>query len=142
MEARTLTVAAVATAGLLALGGGTALTLGAGAENAVTPVSLAATDTTPAPGVDRAAAERIALDRVGDGTITDRTELDDDDHDRQVWEVEVTNGTVEHDLDVDAANGAVIDHDTDDLRDGDDGDDDHDDDDGPQGDDRDDRHDD
>ncbi|WP_218613603.1 PepSY domain-containing protein [Pseudonocardia sp. KRD291] len=146
MAARTLTVAAVATAGLLALGGGTALALGSGSDGPVTPVSLAAADTAPAPGVDRAAAERIALDRVGGGRITDGTELDDDDDDRQVWEVEVTNGTAEHDLDVDAANGAVVEHDTDDLRNGDDRDDDRADDRGSdrddQADDRDDRGDD
>lgn len=75
-----------------------------------TPVSLASADTTPAPGVDRAAAERIALDRVGGGRVTDETELDDDNNDRRIWEVEVTNGTGEHDLDIDAANGAVVDH--------------------------------
>ncbi|RZT88611.1 peptidase YpeB-like protein [Pseudonocardia sediminis] len=136
MAARSLTLAAVATAGLLALGGGTALALGAGSETPATPVSLTAAGTTPAdgtapgapapgaaPAIDRATAERIALERVGGGRITDSTELDDDDDDRRVWEVEVTNGTAEHDVDVDSATGAVVDHDTDDLRDGDDRDD-------------------
>ena len=147
MSARTLTVAAIATAGLIAIGGGTALAAGAGGSDQ--PITLTAADTAP-PGIDRAAAERIAIERVGGGRITDRTELDDDDR-RQVWEVEVTNGTIDHDLDVDAATGEIVEHDIDDLRNGDDaddrgrdddlrdGDDDHDD----QADDRDDdRHDD
>jgi len=73
-------------------------------------VPAAAPDASPdasAPAVDRAAAERIALDHVGGGRISDGSELEWE-HGVRVWEVEVTDGVVEHDLDVDATTGAVI----------------------------------
>lgn len=158
-----LTVAAVAATGLLLVGGGTALALGAGGapdELTVVPTGAAiartadllppelprtAVPTAPAaatapaaptpapPAVDRAAAERAALAAAGGGRVTevefDRADSDDDRHDddrdddrshgRDHWEVEVVNGTTEHDLDIDAATGQVLDHDVD-RHDGDD----------------------
>lgn len=82
----------------------------------------------PAPAVDRAAAERAALAAAGGGRVTkvefdsdDRDDHDDDrdagDDDRDHWEVEVLNGTIEHDIDIDAATGQVLDHDRDDQAD-------------------------
>ncbi len=149
-----LTVAAVAATGLLLVGGGTALALGAGGapdELTVVPTGAAIARTAdllppelprtaaatapadpapaPAPAVDRAAAERAALAAAGGGRVTevefDRADSDDDRHDddrdddRDHWEVEVVNGTTEHDLDIDAATGQVLDHDVD-RHDGDD----------------------
>lgn len=159
-----LTVAAVAATGLLLVGGGTALALGAGGapdEFTVVPTGAAiartadllppelprtaaptapaatapATPTPAAPAVDRAAAERAALAAAGGGRVTksewesaDRDDRDDDgSDDRDHWEVEVRNGTTEHDIDIDAATGRVLDHDVD-HHDGDDRDDDRDDD--------------
>ncbi|MEJ8280527.1 PepSY domain-containing protein [Pseudonocardia spirodelae] len=156
-----LTVTAVAATGLLLVGGGTALALGHGGAPAapatVTAVPAAAVTPTgsvlppelprtaaavpappAAPAVDRAAAERIALDAVGGGRVTgaefDRHDDDRDDDrsddrsdDRDHWEIEIRDGAVEHDVDVDAATGQVLDHDTDtdtdDDRSGDDRDD-------------------
>ncbi|MEU8491685.1 PepSY domain-containing protein [Pseudonocardia alni] len=153
-----LTVAAVAATGLLLVGGGTALALGAGGapdELTVVPTGAAIARTAdllppelprtaaatapadpapaPAPAVDRAAAERAALAAAGGGRVTevefDRADSDDDRHDddrdddrsdgRDHWEVEVVNGTTEHDLDIDATTGQVLDHDVD-RHDGDD----------------------
>lgn len=147
-----LTVAAVAATGLLLVGGGTALALGAGGapdELTVVPTGAAIARTAdllppelprtaaatapadpapaPAPAVDRAAAERAALAAAGGGRVTevefDRADSDDDRHDddrdddrsdgRDHWEVEVVNGTTEHDLDIDATTGQVLDHDVD-----------------------------
>lgn len=82
----------------------------------------------PAPAVDRAAAERAALAAAGEGRVTkvefesaDRDGRDDDgdtgDDDRDHWEVEILNGTIEHDIDIDAATGQVLDHDRDDHAD-------------------------
>lgn len=162
-----LTVAAVAATGLLLVGGGTVLALGAGGapdEVTVVPTGAAiartadllppelpraATPTAPAavasaapaaPAVDRAAAERAALAAAGGGRVTtsewesaDRDDRDDDrdddgrSDDRDHWEVEVRNGTTEHDIDIDAATGRVLDHDVD-RQDGDDRHDDRDDD--------------
>ncbi|MGM0723090.1 MAG: PepSY domain-containing protein [Actinomycetota bacterium] len=148
-----LTVAAVAATGLLLVGGGTALALGAGGapdELTVVPTGAAIARTAdllppelprtaaatapadpapaPAPAVDRAAAERAALAAAGGGRVTevefDRADSDDDRDDdrsdgRDHWEVEVVNGTTEHDLDIDATTGQVLDHDVD-RHDGDD----------------------
>ena len=125
-----LTVAAVAATGLLLVGGGAALALDSGTpEVGVAPASVS-TDAQPAapgapqPAVDRATAERIALERAGGGRVgevefdradDDRDDADDRDDrdDRDHWEVEVRNGAVEHDVDVDAATGEVLDHDID-----------------------------
>ena len=76
---------------------------------------------------------RRAVERAGGGQVV-KVEFDraDDDRDddrsdgRDHWEVEVVNGTTEHDLDIDATTGQVLDHDvdrdhrTDDDRTGDD----------------------
>ncbi|OLL74417.1 hypothetical protein Ae168Ps1_2802 [Pseudonocardia sp. Ae168_Ps1] len=101
-----LTVAAVAATGLLLVGGGTALALGHGGPTELTaqPVAAVAPASSggPAPttgvvppelpvpaaerapagaAVDRAAAERIALDAAGAGRVTD-VEFDRADDDR------------------------------------------------------------
>ncbi|MBP2365554.1 PepSY domain-containing protein [Pseudonocardia parietis] len=135
-----ITVAALAATGLLLVGGGTALALGADEPTvAVAPTSATAEaqpGNAPQPAVDRAAAERIALERAGGGRVTevefdradddrdDAAELDDRD-DRDHWEVEVRNGAADHDVDVDAATGEILDYeiDNDDRDDNDDQDD-------------------
>ncbi|WP_224386977.1 PepSY domain-containing protein [Pseudonocardia sp. ICBG1293] len=102
---------------------------------ATAPAAPAPAPAPAAPAVDRAAAERAALAAAGGGRVTevefDRADSDDDGHDddrdddrshgRDHWEVEVVNGTTEHDLDIDAATGQVLDHDVD-QHDGDDDD--------------------
>lgn len=123
----TLSLAALAATGLLLVGGGAACA--SPAEIAVTPAAQSAADTAPAPGagaaVDRAAAERVAVERAGGGQVVtvefDRADDDrDDDRDddsrsdgRDHWEVEVRTADAEHDVDVDAATGEVLDHDVD-----------------------------
>ncbi|BBG02664.1 MULTISPECIES: PepSY domain-containing protein [Pseudonocardia] len=127
------TIAAIAATGLLLIGGGTALALGSGSGAAQVPVAPAAASApelpgagpdpaaqgTPQPVVDRATAERIALDRAGAGRVTevefDRADLDDDDdrYDRDHWEIEIRDGAVEHEIDVDAVTGEILDHDID-----------------------------
>jgi len=118
-----LFVLAGATAALLVAAGGVALASN-GADDRPAAVTVAVPAAAPAaapavpaavpaavpdaaaPAVDRAAAERIALDHVGGGRISDGSELEWE-HGVRVWEVEVTDGAVEHDLDVDATTGAV-----------------------------------
>ncbi|MBN9796710.1 PepSY domain-containing protein [Pseudonocardia alni] len=119
----TLSLAALAATGLLLVGGGAACA--SPAEIAVTPAAQSAADTAPAPGagaaVDRAAAERIAVERAGGGQVVtvefDRADDDRDDDSRSDgrdhWEVEVRTADAEHDVDVDAATGEVLDHDVD-----------------------------
>ncbi|MBO4236614.1 PepSY domain-containing protein [Pseudonocardia alni] len=126
-----ISVAALAATGLLLVGGGAACA--SPAEVAVTPAAQSTADTAPAPGaragagaaVDRAAAERIAVERAGGGQVVevefDRADDDrDDDRDddsrsdgRDHWEVEVRTADAGHDVDVDAATGEVLDHDID-----------------------------
>lgn len=122
-----ISVAALAATGLLLVGGGAACASPAGV--AVTPAAQSTADTAPAPGagaaVDRAAAERIAVERAGGGQVVkvefDRADDDrDDDRDddsrsdgRDHWEVEVRTDDAGHDVDVDAATGEVLDHDID-----------------------------
>lgn len=140
-----ITVAALAATGLLLVGGGTALALGGDEPTvAVNPASVSAEAQpaaapqqagAPQPIIDRATAERIALERAGGGQIVevefdraddDRDDADDRDDrdDRDHWEIEIRNGAAEHDVDVDAATGEVLDHDIDhDDRDDDDRDD-------------------
>lgn len=120
-----VTIAAVAATGLLLVGGGTALALGAdagAAAPALAATAAGAPDRPGAPGaptVDRATAELIALERAGGGQITkvefDRAgdDRDDDRDDRDHWDVEIRTPGVEHDVDVDAATGEVLDHDID-----------------------------
>lgn len=125
---RTRTTVAALAAGLFLVGGGTALALAPG-DAAIAPVALSSVTGAPpagaaAPAVDRAAAERIALERAGGGQVTevefdraddDRDDADDRDDrdDRDHWEIEVSNGGTEHDIDVDAATGEILDHDVD-----------------------------
>ena len=67
--------------------------------------------------ITQEAAEKIALDTVGEGTIneTDFDAHDDDNNNNAVYEIEVekADGT-EHDIKIDAENGKVIEHDIDD----------------------------
>ncbi|MEU9818662.1 PepSY domain-containing protein [Pseudonocardia alni] len=123
----TLSLAALAATGLLLVGGGAACA--SPAEVAVTPAAQSTADTAPAPGagaaVDRAAAERTAVERAGGGQVVevefDRSDdgrNDDRDDDsrsdgRDHWEVEVRTADAGHDVDVDAATGEVLDHDID-----------------------------
>lgn len=120
-----VTIAAVAATGLLLVGGGTALALGAdagAAAPALAATAAGAPDRPGAPGapaVDRATAELIALERAGGGQITkvefDRAgdDRDDDRDDRDHWDVAIRTPGVEHDVDVDAVTGEVLDHDID-----------------------------
>lgn len=128
MRTRSITVTAVAAA-VLAISGGTALAMGAAAERPAGAVSLASSPPSPpygqqpvpaGPVVDRAAAERTALQAAGGGVVT-KSELDDsdDDSDAREWEIDVRNGDVEHEIDIDATTGQVTDQDTDDSRDDD-----------------------
>ncbi|MEV1292376.1 PepSY domain-containing protein [Pseudonocardia sp. NPDC049635] len=142
MRTRT-TVATIAATGLLLIGGGTALALGSGTDPDRTPVTPASVTAPELPGagaaaasasdagaapaapgaaqpaVDRATAERIALELVGAGRVTevefDREDDDDRDDrdDRDHWEIEIRDGHVEHEIDVDAATGEILDHDID-----------------------------
>ncbi|GAA1386654.1 hypothetical protein GCM10009613_20960 [Pseudonocardia kongjuensis] len=143
MRTRT-TVAAVAATGLLLIGGGTALALGSGSGATQAPVAPTAATApelpasgsvpdpapgaapgagpapvAPQPAVDRATAERIALELAGGGRVTevefDRADRDDDDDrdDRDHWEIDIRDGAVEHEIDVDAATGEILDHDID-----------------------------
>ncbi|MFI7026046.1 PepSY domain-containing protein [Micromonospora sp. NPDC049900] len=83
--------------------------------------------------ISRERAGEIALAHVGGGRIT---EVDRDrENKRPVWEVEIVNGDVEHEVDVDRETGQVLkaeqeryDGDDDDRDDDDDDDDDRDDD--------------
>jgi signal transduction histidine kinase len=59
----------------------------------------------PAAG-DPARARRIALDRLGGGTVT-KTELDSDDG-RSIWKIDVVKGTTRHEVKIDDATGTVL----------------------------------
>lgn len=65
-------------------------------------------------GIDEAAARQIAVRAAGGGQVEDVER--ETEHGREVWDVEVTVGGVEHDVDVDAATGEVTRHETDDDR--------------------------
>lgn len=134
-----ITVAALAATGLLLVGGGTALAAGNDEPTVAVAPTSASADAQPAnapqPAVDRAAAERIALERAGGGQVTevefdrhddDRDDADerDDRDDRDHWEIEVRGGAADHDVDVDAATGEILDHEIDNDDRDDDGDDD------------------
>ncbi|MHA6792493.1 PepSY domain-containing protein [Pseudonocardia bannensis] len=123
---RLLTIAAAGMLTVLVFGG-TAVAVAGGADDVSNPlprfdapsVSAGATtsETTPvavapAPALDRAAAEQIALDRVGGGAVT-RTEHEIE-HGRPEWKVRIVNGGVEHDVRVDAGTGTVTRIDSDD----------------------------
>ncbi|MFD0786511.1 PepSY domain-containing protein, partial [Micromonospora azadirachtae] len=51
-------------------------------------------------------AGEIALARAGGGRITEIEA--EQEHGRPVWSVEIVSGDVEHDIDVDRDNGAVL----------------------------------
>ncbi|MDG4822663.1 hypothetical protein O7635_12460 [Asanoa sp. WMMD1127] len=91
--------------------------------------SGSATATTPpvSGGIDTAAAARIALDRVGGGTVTEVES--EQEHGVSTWQVEVERDGVEHDVYVDRANGGIVKADSEADDDDDDDDDDRDDDD-------------
>ncbi len=134
--ARLVTITALATIGLLAIGSG-GLATGSGSTTDVPPGTATvrtvddpgrpSTTTTPArppttsrppttPGgggvppapidIDEAAA--IALDRAGGGRVTDIEW--DRGYRRDVWEVEIVNARTEHDLDIDAESGEILSH--------------------------------
>ncbi|WP_416901970.1 PepSY domain-containing protein [Micromonospora echinospora] len=116
---------------------------------AVTPTAPAATSvpgspsgtTPPATGdkVDRKRAEEIALAKAGGGRVVEVEA--EKERGRDVWSVEIVNGSTEHEVDVDRTDGSVVkaeqepvdddddDRDDDDDDDRDDDDDDRDDDD-------------
>jgi uncharacterized membrane protein YkoI len=95
-------VLAGATAALLVAGTGVALA-SQGADDRPLPAAAAPPVSGSAALLDRAQAERIALDHVGGGRITDDSELEWE-HGALVWEVEV-NDT--RDLHVDATTGQI-----------------------------------
>ncbi|MFG1995404.1 PepSY domain-containing protein [Actinoplanes sp. NPDC048988] len=66
--------------------------------------------------VDANGAREIALGAVPGGQVHE-VELDDDDNDRQVWDVDVHVGDVEHEIEIDPANGKIVQHETDDSDD-------------------------
>ncbi|MEV4352025.1 PepSY domain-containing protein, partial [Actinoplanes sp. NPDC049596] len=77
------------------------------------PTGPATADPAAPPGatVDAGAAREIALRTVPGGQIHE-VELDDDDNDRPVWDIDVHAGTQEHELEIDPADGKVLQHDT------------------------------
>ncbi|MFI6823801.1 PepSY domain-containing protein [Micromonospora sp. NPDC050187] len=92
--------------------------------------------TSPSTGdaVDRKRAEEIALAKVGGGRVVEVEA--EKERGRKVWSVEIVNGSTEHEVDVDRADGSVVkteqepvDDDDDDRDDDDDDRDDDDDDD-------------
>jgi uncharacterized membrane protein YkoI len=79
--------------------------------------SPSATSSTGSASISRATAEKIALTAAGGGRVT-KVERETE-HGRPVFDIEVRNGAVEHDIDVDRETGAVLRHkvDRDDDRD-------------------------
>ncbi|BCL14552.1 PepSY domain-containing protein [Micromonospora sagamiensis] len=86
-------------------GGGTATPTSPSATSV--PASPSGT-TSPATGdaVDRKRAEEIALARAGGGRVVEVEA--EEEHGRKVWSVEVVNGSTEHEIDVDRADGSVV----------------------------------
>ena len=68
-------------------------------------------------GVDEAKAREIAVRAAGGGRVQDVER--ENEHGRDVWDVEVDVNGVEHEFDIDAASGEIVRHDTDDDRDDD-----------------------
>ena len=68
-------------------------------------------------GVDEAKAREIAVRAAGGGRVEDVER--ENEHGRDVWDVEVDVNGVEHEVDIDAASGEIVRHDTDDDRDDD-----------------------
>lgn len=52
-------------------------------------------------------AQKIAMNRVGNNGYLVKCELDSDDN-RQVYEIEIKNGTIEYNIDVDAVSGEIV----------------------------------
>jgi len=52
-------------------------------------------------------AQKIAMDRVGNNGYLVKCELDNDDG-RQVYEIEIKNGRIEYNIDIDAVYGEII----------------------------------
>lgn len=52
-------------------------------------------------------AQKIAMDRVGNNGYLVKCELDNDDG-RQVYEIEIKNGRIEYNIDIDAVSGEII----------------------------------
>ena len=52
-------------------------------------------------------AQKIAMDRVGNNGYLVKCGLDSDDN-RQVYEIEIKNGTIEYNIDVDAVSGEIV----------------------------------
>ncbi|MFE0593205.1 PepSY domain-containing protein [Micromonospora echinospora] len=111
-------------------------TVTATAPSATSVPGSPAGTTSPATGdkVDRKRAEEIALAKAGGGRVVEVEA--EKERGRDVWSVEIVNGSTEHEVDVDRADGSVVkaeqepvDDDDDDDRDDDDRDDDDDDDD-------------
>ena len=85
----------------------TAVAPAAPAAPAAPPVVPAAVPAqAPSAVGDPAGAQRIALDRVGGGTVT-KTELDSEDG-RGVWEIDVVKGATRHEVKIDDVTGTVL----------------------------------
>ncbi|GAA3087708.1 PepSY domain-containing protein [Streptosporangium carneum] len=123
---RNTTKLTLATAGFLAVvaGGGAAFAVSASPapSSSGTTATPAPTSTTapaeqaprtPAPGeaeakVQRDAAVKIAQDKAPGAQLT-KAEFDGDET-PAVWEVEFRQGDVEHDFEIDASTGAILEH--------------------------------
>lgn len=102
MKKTRMFVLAGISAALLVAGAGVALAA-QGSDDRPLPAAVAPPVSSSAALLDRAQAERIALDHVGGGVITDGSELEWE-HGALVWEVEVDDT---RDLHVDATSGQV-----------------------------------
>ncbi|MER7132177.1 PepSY domain-containing protein [Streptosporangium saharense] len=110
---RNITRATIVTAGLaLAVAGGGA----AFAANPSPAPSSTSTSTeqAPAPGeaqakIQRDAAVKIALDKVPGAQLTE-AEFDGDET-PTTWEIELRKDSVEHEFEIDATTGAILEHD-------------------------------
>lgn len=52
-------------------------------------------------------AQKIAMDRVGNNGYLVKCELDSDDN-KQVYEIEIKNGKIEYNIDIDAVSGEIV----------------------------------
>lgn len=108
-----LATAVVAAAGVAVLGvGAVGVAAADGTAPAVPVAASALAAPTPAePGITREAAIEAALAHVGGGQVESvEREVE---HGVQVWDVDIQAGTVEHDVDVDATTGAILEVETD-----------------------------
>ncbi|MFF0578991.1 PepSY domain-containing protein [Streptosporangium saharense] len=108
---RNIMRATIVTAGLaLAVAGGGA----AFAANPSPAPSSTSVEQAPAPGeaqakIQRDAAVKIALDKVPGAQLTE-AEFDGDET-PTTWEIELRKDSVEHDFEIDATTGAILEHD-------------------------------